>query len=255
MPTTRRRYLAGAATLLSAAGLGATVIAQEAPPAIAFVEIAAEAEYIVIRNVSDGEVDLSGYNVNLEVRQEVDQIPDEPFPDGTTLDAGDTLTIATGSESDVEGDVDLGYEAHMINDENPDTIGILNPSGEVVIRSDDDDHFVSDDVSTAEPTSAPTDTPTPEPTDTPTLEPASESTGTSTSEPDAPADEPTDTPAPEPTETATPEPTDADCDGLVASEEAQRGTDSNEADTDGDGWSDRSEVNRDSDPLDPSSHP
>lgn len=272
MSPTRRKYLAGTVSLLGTAGLGATVFAQEGPPQIAFAEINEEGEYIVIQNISDEQVDLSGYNVNLEVGQNVDQIPEEPFPEGTTLDPGETLTIATGDQSTVEGDINLGYQGHMINNDEPDTVGILNPDGEIVIQGGNPDHYVPDETPTPEPTKEPTpeqtDTPTEEPTDTPTEEPTEEPTPEPTETPTEgptdtptpePTEEPTETPTPEPTdtptETPTPEPTDSDGDGLTDSEEAHLGTDPDDTDTDDDGWSDLSEVNRSCDPLDPSSHP
>lgn len=270
---THRQYLTGTATILSAIGLGSTAFAQEGPPPIAFVEINAENEYIVIKNVSGEQVSLSGYNVNLEVGQKVNQIPDEPFPQGTTLDANETLTIATGTASTVEGDVTLGYEKAMINNTNPDTLAIINPSGEIVIRSDTQSHFVSDTTTTTtpkpteEPTPTSTDEPTAEPTDTATESPTEEPTQTSTETPtetttSEPTQQPTDTPTEEPTTTQDPmqtpdeqEATDLDCDGRTTTEEQRLGTDPNNADSDGDGWSDLSELNRDHDPLDSSDHP
>lgn len=273
MAPTRRQYLTGTATILSAIGLGSTAFAQEGSPPIAFVEINAENEYIVIKNVSGEQVNLSGYNVNLEVGQKVNQIPDEPFPQGTTLDANETLTIATGTASTVEGDVTLGYEKAMINNTNPDTLAIINPSGEIVIRSDTQSHFVSDTTTTTtpkpteEPTPTSTDEPTAEPTDTATESPTEEPTQTSTETPtetttSEPTQQPTDTPTEEPTTTQDPtqtpdeqEATDPDCDGRTTTEEQRLGTDPNNADSDGDGWSDLSELNRDHDPLDSSDHP
>lgn len=275
MAPTRRQYLTGTVTVLSAIGLGSTAFAQEGSPPIAFVEINAENEYIIIQNVSGEQMNLSGYNVNLEVGQQVDQIPEDPFPQGTTLGVNETLTITTGTASSVEGDVNLGYDMAMINNENPDTLAIINPSGEIVIRSDVQSHFVSDTTTTTtpepteEPTPTSTDEPTAEPTDTATESPTEEPTQPSTETPTEttttePTQQPTDTPTEEPTTTATQEPTqtpdeqestDPDCDGLTTAEEQRLGTDPNNADSDGDGWSDLSELNRDHDPLDSSDHP
>jgi hypothetical protein len=48
---------------------------------------------------------------------------------------------------------------------------------------------------------------------------------------------------------------DPDNDGLTNNDEAEAGTDPNNADTDGDGYNDGAEVRAHTDPLDPTSHP
>lgn len=122
-------------------GIGTKALAQEDPP-LAFFEIERIEEYVVIENVTNESYDLTGHEINFEVGQEVNQI--QPFPDGTTVAAGERLKIATGAEDVPDADVDMGYEGEVINNDETDVIGILNPNGELIIRSDNDDHWVSD---------------------------------------------------------------------------------------------------------------
>lgn len=238
--------------MLSAAGLGPTASAQEESPSIAFVEIDPRGEYIVIENIAGEEVDLSGYNVSLEVGQRVDQIPDEPFPDGTTLPADERLTIVTGTAATRDGDIDLGYRRAMINNTEPDTLGISNPDNELATRSDNEDHFVTTATPTPESTEESTVETTEAATDAPTEAPTAESTQ---ERPDTSTAGATETPTREPTTPSEQTPTDSDCDRLTNSEEKRLGTDPDDTDSDGDGWSDLSEINRGSDPLDPGDRP
>ena len=206
MTPTRRQYLLGSAALIGGTGIASTVLAQDSLPPIKFVEINAEGEYVVIRNVGLGGINLSGYKINFEVADGTDQI--RTFPDGTTVAGGGTLTIATGAKDVPGADVEFDYERSELNDETPDTVAILTPNDEPIIRSDERADYVSGDTTTPTATSTPTAEPTEasEPTETPTAEPT-----------ETPAPEPTETeePTETPPATATPkpaeEPTDEPC--------------------------------------------
>jgi hypothetical protein len=84
-----------------------------------------------------------------------------------------------------------------------------------------------------QPTEAPVEESTPEPTLEPTTEPTVEPTATPT--PDLASDD--------------------DHDGLPYRDEGTYGTDPNNPDTDGDGWSDGEEIQYETNPLDPNSYP
>ncbi len=131
----------GAATLgIAGLGAGSTVIASD-HSGLAFAEVNAEDEYVVLKNFTEGEFDLTGYVIDFEANGENEQ--DRSFPDGTVIGAGETLTVATGYK-DVDADVDFGSDGGLIRDDGSDVISILAPDGEEILRSDDESHWADD---------------------------------------------------------------------------------------------------------------
>ncbi|WP_227379291.1 lamin tail domain-containing protein [Haladaptatus halobius] len=117
-------------------GLGSTgVFGASERPQLVFTEINAEEEYLVVKNVSGEEIDLSGYVVDFGFMD--DDEGDEQkgtIAQGTTISAGDTLKVVANPEKG-ETSVDVGREYVMPNNEE-EVYAILSPEGEVVARSD-----------------------------------------------------------------------------------------------------------------------
>ncbi|EJN59176.1 lamin tail domain-containing protein [Halogranum rubrum] len=185
MNSTRRTFLAGVGAAATGLVGANTVMAQE-DSALRFATVDATGEYVVVENTGDSPFDLSGYYMEFEYKQNVSQ--SRQFPSGAVVDAGGTLTVASGAKDVADADVTFGYEGSVINDE-VDYLAILEPDESTVVVS----YRTSDPL--------PTETPTPEPTpeETETAEPTPEETATET-----PDSEPTETAEPTPEETESP---------------------------------------------------
>lgn len=86
-------------------------------------------EYVVFENTSGETVDLSGYVLDYDDDQRYE------IPDGTTLSAGETLTVRTGEGEDTETDLFAGYNAPVLNNDG-DTITLFDEESNVVaVRS------------------------------------------------------------------------------------------------------------------------
>ncbi|SFK83197.1 Lamin Tail Domain [Halogranum rubrum] len=188
MNSTRRTFLAGVTAAATGLVGTNTVLAQE-DSALRFATVDATGEYVVVENTGDSPFDLSGYYMEFEYKQNVSQ--SRQFPSGTVVDAGGTLTIASGAKDVADADVTFGYEGSVINDE-VDYLAILEPDESTVVVS----------YRTSDPLPTETATPEPTPEQTETAEPTPEETATET-----PESEPTETAEPTPEETETAEPT------------------------------------------------
>lgn len=171
MPT-RRQYLLGASVAIAGAGTTHTALGtQQNQLQLAFGEINAEGEYLVLHNEGETAADIEGYVMDWEHANEDDTQTDELTQDAgeTTIPAGGSITVATGARPVSDADVDFGHESsdEVMRNEEPDVFAVLTPDGDVVARSDEDQ--VSD-AETPSPTeeSTPTETETTE--DTPTEE-------------------------------------------------------------------------------------
>ncbi|WP_158237371.1 lamin tail domain-containing protein [Halegenticoccus soli] len=131
---------AGAALSLAGFGAGSTVVASD-HSGLAFAEVNTKDEYVVLKNPAESDFDLTGYAIDFEANGENEQ--DRPFPDGTVIGAGETLTVATGYK-DVDADVDFDSDGGLIRDDGSDVIAILDPDGEEILRSDDESHWADD---------------------------------------------------------------------------------------------------------------
>jgi len=82
-------------------------------------------EYVVLKNAGDEALNLSGWTVTDEADHQY------TFPDGTTLDAGETLTLHTGSGTDGDGHYYWGAGSPVWNN-GGDTVTVRTAGGEVV---------------------------------------------------------------------------------------------------------------------------
>lgn len=84
-------------------------------------------EYVVLKNVGDSDLDLSGWTVADAADHEY------TFPGGTTLGAGESLTLRTGSGSDSGGEYYWGANSPIWNN-GGDTVTVRTADGEVVVE-------------------------------------------------------------------------------------------------------------------------
>lgn len=82
-------------------------------------------ELVEITNRSDAAIDLTGYRIDFEYNQPTVQI--RAFPEGTTLQAGESLLVATGTKSIGPADLRFDYRRHVLNRGDPDVVAILAP--------------------------------------------------------------------------------------------------------------------------------
>jgi hypothetical protein len=93
--------------------------------------IDAPRETVRLRNAGDRSLDLSGYLLDVEHgNPAVDQ--HRALPGGTVIDAGGTLTVATGRISPGPADVWFDFRAPVLNDTVPDEVALLTPAGHPV---------------------------------------------------------------------------------------------------------------------------
>lgn len=102
------------------------------PGPIVISEVYPVRELVVITNRSDDPFDLSDYRIDFEYNQPAVQV--RQFPDGTTLAAGESLVLATGSKSIGPADLQFDYRRHVINRADADVIAILTPAGELLTK-------------------------------------------------------------------------------------------------------------------------
>lgn len=193
MDTDRRRVLSGATVLAATAlgiGAGSTVLADEHDIPVAIVEVNAEAETVVLENQGSSQVDISGYHIDWEHKNDQKNQTD-PLPDGTTIEAGGTLVIASGYESS-EGDVTYEYENGRLNNEEPDVVALLTSGESEVVTTSEEDTSTPTETATATATETPeeTATETPEETDTETPEETPETAEDGTEDEGGPTEEP-----------------------------------------------------------------
>ena len=89
-----------------------------------------EGEYVALRNDGEDPIDLSGWRV------ETDDSRAYRVPDGTVLDAGETLTIHSGPGADGPTDLYWGAENPVWGDRN--TVTVLDAADELVLRESDE---------------------------------------------------------------------------------------------------------------------
>lgn len=124
MPADRRTFLAGVSTaLVGTVGFGTAVAAEDSQ--LQFAEINPEKETLIITNTGDTEFDLSGYVMEFEYKQNVSQ--SRPFPEGTTISAGGSLTVASGAKDDTSADVTFDYDDYEVINNEGDKVAVLTP--------------------------------------------------------------------------------------------------------------------------------
>jgi hypothetical protein len=93
--------------------------------------IDAPRETVRLRNTGDRSLDISGYLLDVEHgNPAVDQ--HRALPGGTVIDAGGTLTVASGRISPGPADVWFDFRAPVLNDTVPDEVALLTPAGDPV---------------------------------------------------------------------------------------------------------------------------
>jgi hypothetical protein len=111
-------------------GAGAGHVLADSHFGIEIVEVNAEGEYVVLENTGGESVNLSGYTIDFEYLEPDTQT--ETLPEGTTLDPGARLVVATGAREVPNADVTYENDNHRLNNEDPDAVALLAPGGEVV---------------------------------------------------------------------------------------------------------------------------
>lgn len=134
--TTNRRTVLKAGSTLAFAGLitpAATVAQTDLPIEI---EQNAEEEYVVLRNVGDDDVDLTGYSINFEAEDE-DYNQVRQLSGDVMLAPGEEVTVATGDETTVSTDVTLvePYDGYVLRNDGSDEIALLDPDGNTVVST------------------------------------------------------------------------------------------------------------------------
>ncbi|SIR81622.1 Lamin Tail Domain [Haladaptatus litoreus] len=122
------------ALLTSAAGFH-LVSAQDAALDLDVAEINDEEEYVVIENEGDQSYDLSGLTVSFG-----DNYERFAFPDGTSIDPGESITVGTGSETATDTDYNAGCDGYVLYNGEPDVVELQD--GDTLITaslSDGDD--------------------------------------------------------------------------------------------------------------------
>ena len=182
----RRRFLLGTGTVVAGTvGLSSTgVFGASENQSIYFGEINAEEEYFVLKNTSESSIDVSGYIVRLEYANDSDTQKDT-LPQDTVIPAGGSLTVASGDKDVASADVTLKFNGPQMNNDHDDVYALLTPSGDIVVRSDDNADVGVPETTTEEETTTESEETTTEETTTTTEEdttPAEESTTTTESE-------------------------------------------------------------------------
>ncbi|SIR81614.1 hypothetical protein SAMN05421858_3913 [Haladaptatus litoreus] len=116
--------------LVSVMGFG-LVNAQETDDGLN-IKVNAEDEYVTIENTGETSYDLSGLTLSFDDGQTA-----FAFSDNETVAGGDSITVGTGTETEGETDYTAEYETHMLNDDDPDTVRLLD--GDTVIASSADE--------------------------------------------------------------------------------------------------------------------
>lgn len=84
-------------------------------------------EYVAFENEGDNALDLAGWTVSDAAGHRY------VFPDGTILDADETVTLRTGTGTDADGDVYWGYGRPIWNNEG-DTVAVFEADESLVLR-------------------------------------------------------------------------------------------------------------------------
>lgn len=102
------------------------------PGPVVISEVYPVRELVVITNRRDEPIDLSGYQIDFEYNQPTVQV--RRFPSGTTLAGGESLVLATGSESTGPADLQFDYNRYVINRAEADVIAILTPEEKLIAK-------------------------------------------------------------------------------------------------------------------------
>ena len=136
-PTHTRRTILKVGGTLALAGFitpAATVAQTDLPIEI---EQFPEEEYVVLRNVGDEDVDLTGYGLTFEDEEssQVDQV--RQLSGDVVIGPGEEVSVATGDETTVDTDVTLAdpYDGFVLNNDGTDVISLVDPDGNMVVST------------------------------------------------------------------------------------------------------------------------
>lgn len=134
MKLDRRTFVVGAGSTLAVAGLTSSAGANVSIP-VEIANVYPVEEVVILENTGDEDIDLGGYVIDWE--HEGDQDQTDSIPQGTTIGAGQSLSVWSGFQSEqvppIEADVRLGeYGNGRINDSESDVIALLTSGGDVV---------------------------------------------------------------------------------------------------------------------------
>ena len=114
---------------------GHTIAQEDLPLEIEQFE---EEEYVVIRNVGDEEVDITGYSINFEAGEDsqVDQI--RQLEGEVIIGPDEEVTVATGEETTTDTDIELAdpYDGFVLNNENLDVVALLDENENIVVSTE-----------------------------------------------------------------------------------------------------------------------
>lgn len=128
MRRTGRETTIGVVLILVVSAMGFHLVsAQEAGSGVT-IDVNAEGEYVTIENTGNEPYDLSGLTLSFDDGQ-----TRFTFGDGVTLGAGESITVGTGDQTEIDADYDAGYEGHLLNNDDPDTVRLLD--GDTVVAS------------------------------------------------------------------------------------------------------------------------
>lgn len=125
----RRSVLTGTGVaIVGLVGVGSQVSADGHDVPVVIESVTPEQDLIVLRNEGNSDVDLSGYVIRWQYgNPDYDQ--EDSLPAGTVVEAGGELRITSGYY-DTEADIDYGYDAGRIANEETNIIALLTPSEE-----------------------------------------------------------------------------------------------------------------------------
>ncbi len=122
----------GVALILVVSAMGFHLVSAQETSNGLNIEVNAQGEYVTIENTGDEAYDLSGLTLSFDDGQ-----TEFTFDDGVTLGAGESITVGTGDQTTIDADYDAGYEGYLLNNENPDTVELLDGDGVVASSADE----------------------------------------------------------------------------------------------------------------------
>nr|WP_303650352.1 lamin tail domain-containing protein [Halalkalicoccus sp. NIPERK01] len=136
--TTNRRTVLEAGSALALTGLVTPVAAVAQTDLPIEIEQNAEDEYIVLWNLGDDEVDLTGYGLNFDNEESSQRDQVRQLSGNVALAPGDDVTVATSDETTVDTDVTLAdpYDGSVLNNDGTDVVALVDPDGNTVVSTD-----------------------------------------------------------------------------------------------------------------------
>lgn len=169
MPT-RRQFVLGVGVTAIGAGFSQSVFGnkQGETPEITFGEIDNKEEWLVLHNEEDTDVDITDWYINWEDEND-NQDQWDQFQDqygATTIEAEDSIKVATGAEEVQDADVTFDNDAHRMNDDGTDVYAVYLPDQSTEVANSEDDQHEETETETETETATETETQTETATET-----------------------------------------------------------------------------------------